>query len=70
LRSRLADATNLELLGGVGLARGPSRFVRASVEWRVASHLALVFGAEQRVARRSDGNDLWWRPVFGGIRLR
>jgi hypothetical protein len=70
LRSLIGGAASLEFAGGVGMNREPSRFVRGDVEWLLASHLALVFGAEHRVARQADGNRLWWRPMFGGIRLR
>jgi hypothetical protein len=70
LRSRVGGAASLELAGGVGLTREPSRFVRGDVEWLLAPHLALVVGAEHRVARQADGTHLWWRPMFGGIRLR
>jgi len=70
LRGRVGGAASLEFVGGVGMNREPSRFVRGDVEWLLASHLALVFGAEHRVARQPDGSHLWWRPTFGGIRLR
>jgi hypothetical protein len=70
LRSRVGRVTSLELLGGVGMIREPSRFVRGDVEWLVASHFALVVGVEHRIARQADGSHLWWRPMFGGIRLR
>ena len=69
LRTRLGSATELEVLGGLGLTREPSRLVRVDAAWRFASHLALVVGAEHRTVRRADGNRLWWRPLFGGIRL-
>lgn len=68
LRSRVGGATSLELVGGVGMTRDPSRFVRGHMEWRPASHLAVLFGVEHRVVRQADGNRLWWRPMFGGIR--
>jgi hypothetical protein len=70
LRSRVGGAASFDLAGGVGITREPSRFVRGDVEWLLAPHLAFVFGAEHRVARQADGNRLWWRPMFGGIRLR
>jgi len=70
LRGRLGDVAQVAVLGGVGVTREPSRFVRGDVEWRVTRHAALVVGAEHRVARRADGIDLWWSPMFGGIRLR
>jgi hypothetical protein len=70
LRGRVGGAISLELVGGSGMAREPSRFARGHVELRLKSHLAAVFGAEHRVVRQPDGNHLWWRPMFGGIRLR
>ena len=70
LRGRVGRATELELVGGVGVTHQPSRFVRVVAEWRLASHLALIGGGEHRTARRDDGARLWWRPLFGGLRLQ
>ena len=70
LRARLGATTELELVGGASVTDDPTRFVRLDLGWKLASHFALVFGAEHRVARRADGNQLWWRPAFGGIRIQ
>jgi hypothetical protein len=69
VRARLAQAVDLDVVGGLGSMSGRTNYAAASLAVGPA-HVRLVGGIRHIVVHHESGNTLWWRPVTVGLRFQ